>query len=98
MRTEGTGEEALGLLADTSVREEHAPSPARRLDAGDVEERSSPEAPRARPDVPVIYLTGYADETSDGDEVLQKPVSRERLVSAVDAALAERRASAGDWA
>jgi CheY-like chemotaxis protein len=46
------------------------------------------------PEVPVIFLTGYAYQAGDGALVLEKPVSAQQLVSAVEAALALRRASA----
>jgi PAS domain S-box-containing protein len=42
------------------------------------------------PDLPVVFLTGAAYEGGESDRVLQKPISRQRLVSAVDAALAGR--------
>ena len=45
------------------------------------------------PDVPVIYLTGYAYQATDGTLVLEKPVSADRLVAAVEAALAQASSS-----
>jgi CheY-like chemotaxis protein len=45
------------------------------------------------PEVPVIYLTGYAYQAADGALVLEKPVSAQQLVSAVEAALALRRSA-----
>jgi two-component system cell cycle sensor histidine kinase/response regulator CckA len=46
------------------------------------------------PEVPVIYLTGYAYQAADGVLVLEKPVTAKELVSAVEATLALRGTSA----
>ena len=45
------------------------------------------------PEVPVIYLTGHDYEALDGDVVLQKPMTTQRLLAALDAALATKAAS-----
>jgi PAS domain S-box-containing protein len=94
VRSAATGEEALHVLADASVRNDvdlvlldvSMPGISKPV----LREKVRELAPR----VPVIYLTGYAHEAGDGDEVLQKPVSSERLLSAVDSALAARPAAA----
>jgi CheY-like chemotaxis protein len=53
---------------------------------------SGPETrARLRPLVPharVAYLTGYAYQTTDGDEVVHKPVTAETLLSVVQRLLA----------
>jgi PAS domain S-box-containing protein len=90
VKSAASGAEALGLLAalgdddpvglvllDVSMPGMPGPALRRRLR-------------EIAPAVPVVYLTGHAVDGIDGDAVLQKPVTRDRLVTAVDAALAGR--------
>jgi CheY-like chemotaxis protein len=87
VRTAASGEEALRMVGDGTriglilldVSMPGMPGPVLRLRLREI-----------APDLPVVYLTGAAYEGAEGDRVLQKPISRQRLVSAVDAALAGR--------
>ena len=53
------------------------------------------EKMRAERDIPVIFITGYADELEErapGSIVVQKPIKREELIAAVgDAFSSDRR-------
>jgi DNA-binding NtrC family response regulator len=50
-------------------------------------------ATRAHPELPVICLTGYAEEAQAGVPILEKPVQGDRLVKAVRAALRQAGAT-----
>jgi PAS domain S-box-containing protein len=87
VETAASGEEALAVMADPSR------SPRVDLVLLDVSMPgiSGPEARRRLaemvPQLPVVLLTGYAYESPSADPVLQKPVTRARLVSCVREAL-----------
>jgi two-component system cell cycle sensor histidine kinase/response regulator CckA len=88
VRAAGSGTEALGILADASVA---ATVSVILLDVS-MPGLSGPET-RARlrqvvPNARVAYLTGYAYQTADGDEVVQKPVTADVLLSVVQRLLA----------
>jgi PAS domain S-box-containing protein len=90
VRAVASGDEALRLLADPKVS---ATIPVILLDVS-MPGLSGPET-RARlstlvPDARVAYLTGYAYEATGGDEVIQKPVRAETLLSVVQRLLPAR--------
>jgi two-component system cell cycle sensor histidine kinase/response regulator CckA len=50
-------------------------------------------ATRAHPELPVICLTGYAEEAQAGVTILEKPVQGDRIVKAVKAGLRQAQAT-----
>jgi nitrogen-specific signal transduction histidine kinase/CheY-like chemotaxis protein len=88
VRAAGSGADALQLLADRAVAESIAvvlldvSMPG--LSGPETRTRLREIAPKAR----VAYLTGYAYQTTDGDEVVQKPVAADVLLSVVQRLIA----------
>src|SRR5580658_2009653 len=88
VRAAGSGAEALSMLADRSVADSvsvvllDVSMPG--LSGPETRTRLRQVVPKAR----VAYLTGYAYQTTDGDEVVQKPVSADVLLSVVQRLLA----------